>query len=216
MKHLFYTIIALFLMASCQQEELPQEENAVGYLVLENLFLSVNNVSCVPTKAVDSDLYVEIVDNVTYAPGKVPSSIKLTPGTYTLRVYNSKTCQSNKPWYLAEEQISIEAGEVNHVSIKVPLKNVGVRLSLPADFDDLFSYTFSVSQGDESKQIENGETCYFESVTNGPISYSLAGTNADDEPITGSNASGSISNAANGNIYVITYNYPTKSLSLQE
>ena len=138
-------------MAACQQEEFSPQEETLGYLSIDNISVEVKNMNYVSTKAVDADFYVKIDGNEQthiYAPGEVPREIALDAGNYTVSVYNYETYQEGKPLYSTETSVTITAGEINYISIQVPLQNVGIRLVLPDNFEDYFTYTFSVTQGE--------------------------------------------------------------------
>lgn len=215
---------------ACQQEELPSN-NYVGYLSLENISIQSANVETITTRAVDSDLYVEISDNESttiYNPGNTPSKIELTAGNYTLKAYNAaykeQTSWGNDnkgegAFYIDNKSFTIEEGKVNYLSVEVPMTNIGVRLALPEGFSDWFNtYSFNVSAGNRSVSIANGETVYFPV---GEITYTLSATNNDKEEFQLEGSSSKWVNEENeniiitpGTIYVITYNYATQSLQL--
>ena len=183
--------ISLISLFACQQEELPSNNN-VGYLSLENISIQSANVETITTRAVDSDLYVEISGNgstTTYNPGKTPSKIELLKGEYTLKAYNaayneqSSWGNDNKgeaAFYIDNQSFTIEEGKVNYLSVEVPMTNIGVRLALPEGFSNWFNtYSFNVSAGNRSVSITNGETVYFN--TGQDISYTLSAQNNDSE-----------------------------------
>lgn len=215
--------ISLISLFACQQEELPSNNN-VGYLSLENISIQSANVETITTRAVDTDLYVEISGNgstTTYNPGKTPSKIELLKGEYTLKAYNaayneqSSWGNDNKgeaAFYIDNQSFTIEEGKVNYLSVEVPMTNIGVRLALPEGFSNWFNtYSFNVSAGNRSVSITNGETVYFN--TGQDISYTLSAQNNDSEQKTDSKTITKDQIAA-GTIYVITYNYATQSLQL--
>lgn len=215
MKRALFYIAALIMLASCRQEELPLSEKALGYLSIDGLSVKVENLDYISTRAVEPEFYVKIEGNgqtLSFEPGKVPSEIPLEAGSYTVSVYNYEKYQAGEPLYSTKETVVIVENQINHISIQVPLQNVGVRLELPDNFTDYFDYTFSVSQGSSSEPLQDNGTYYFESATDGDIIYSMTVTNKDEEMRPAE--MGTISNPQNGNIYVITYNYATKSLML--
>jgi len=226
-RNIFYLLFAI-LLSACQQEELPPAEQALGYLSIENLSVEVKNLNYVSTRAVENDLCVEIWQNgqllgdeYKYPAGEVPSSIVLKAGSYTLKAYNTESYQEGQPWYYAEKEFSITEGDINHITVEVPLKNIGVRLSFPEEYKAYFDYTFIITQDGAPSQTINDEdgsekTCYFESISNGTISYTMNGTNEDGDYFTGEHTHGELpDDAKDGNIYVVTYNIATKSLVLQ-
>ena len=214
MKRNIFYLLFVILLSACQQEEFSPQEETLGYLSIDNISVEVKNMNYVSTKAVDADFYVKIDGNGQthiYAPGEVPREIALDAGNYTVSVYNYETYQEGKPLYSTETSVTITAGEINYISIQVPLQNVGIRLVLPDNFEDYFTYTFSVTQGEQTQSLEDGETYYFESAEFDSIFYAMNVTNKDNEMRPAD--MGSI-DVENGNIYVITYDYATESLSL--
>lgn len=225
-----YTIcLGLVGLFACQQEDLPSV-GETGFLSLENMTVEVANTESISTRTVDDDLYVGIWDEAginqvgeTYEPGKVPTKIELEPGNYTLKAYNaafldqSSWTENDKGaavYYIDNKSFTIEAGKVNYLSVEVPMTNIGVRLALPEGFSNWFkTYSFTISDGNRSVSIDNGETAYF--TIDQDISYTLSVTNNDDERKTDSKAITKDQIAA-GTIYVITYDYAMKALRLLE
>lgn len=225
-----YTIcLGLVGLFACQQEDLPSV-GETGFLSLENMTVEVANTESISTRAVDNDLYVEIWDEAgtsqvgeKYEPGKVPAKIELDPGNYILKAYNaafneqSSWAEDDKGaavYSVDQKSFTIEAGKVNYLSVEIPMTNIGVRLALPEGFSNWFkTYSFTISDGNRSVSIANGETAYF--TIEQDISYTLSVTNNDDERKTDSKAITKDQIAA-GTIYVITYDYATKALRLLE
>lgn len=221
-----YTIcLGLVGLFACQQEDLPSV-GETGFLSLENMTVEVANTESISTRAVDNDLYVEIssqdvTPDVTlkYNPGdKIPSKIELEPGNYTLKAYNAAFNEQSIDkgaaiYYIDNKSFTIEAGKVNYLSVEVPMTNIGVRLALPEGFSNWFKTFFTISDGNRSVSIANGETAYFS--IDQDISYTLSATNTDNEQKTDSKTIKKDQIAA-GTIYVITYDYATKALRLLE
>lgn len=217
-----YTIcLGLVGLFACQQEDLPSV-GETGFLSLENMTVEVANTESISTRAVDNDLYVEISSQdvtpevtLKYNPGdNIPSKIELGAGRYALKIYNDTTLLDKTPVFYKDTIFDIEAGKVNYLSVEVPMINIGVRLALPEGFSNWFTtYSFTISDGNRSVSIANGETAYF--TIDQDISYTLSVTNNDDEQKTDSKAITKDQIAA-GTIYVITYDYATKALRLLE
>lgn len=221
-----YTIcLGLVGLFACQQEDLPSV-GETGFLSLENMTVEVANTESISTRAVDNDLYVEIWDEAgtsqvgeTYEPGYIPAKIELDPGNYILKAYNAAFNEKSidkgaAVYYIDNKSFTIEAGKVNYLSVEVPMTNIGVRLALPEGFSNWFkTYSFTISDGNRSVSIFNGETAYFS--IDQDISYTLSATNTDNEQKTDSEAITKDQIAA-GTIYVITYDYATKALRLLE
>lgn len=177
-------------MASCQQEDLPSADG-VGYLSLEDITIQTANV--VTTRAVDEDLYVEISSdevNHSYNPGATPSKIDLPAGTYTLKAYNA-AFENYQSWgnedkgeavYSLTTTFEVEAGKVNYFKAEVPMINFGVRLELPEGFDTAFpKNSFSVTVGNRTVSLNDGETAYFPHSESVSVSYTLSVTNTETE-----------------------------------
>ena len=221
-----YTIcLGLVGLFACQQEDLPSV-GETGFLSLENMTVEVANTESISTRVVDDDLYVEIWDEAgtsqvgeTYEPGNIPAKIELDPGNYILKAYNAAFNEQSIDkgaaiYYIDNKSFTIEAGKVNYLSVEVPMTNIGVRLALPEGFSNWFkTFSFTISDGNRSVSIANGETAYFS--IDQDISYTLSATNTDNEQKTDSKTIKKDQIAA-GTIYVITYDYATKALRLLE
>ena len=191
---ILYLLLGIFLLASCQQEDISSN-TATGYLVLESIDVQVNQQT-VSSRAVDADLYVDILQEDAifrqYGPGMVPDRIELPEGTYRLHVYNAAATLPD-PY----------DGEV-------PMINFGVTLQLPEEFNTFFeNYAFTVTS-DRSVELKEGETAYFpynsDKVT---FSYSLKATNADGEE--SEPEGGTRNEVVSGTIYTVSYEMETQS-----
>lgn len=226
MKQIWIYTCAISLMSlfACQQEELPSNNN-VGYLSLENISIQSANVETITTRAVDTDLYVEISGNgstTTYEPENTPSKIELTAGNYTLKAYNaayktkdtlSSAHKGEAIYYIDSQSFTIEEGKVNYLSVEVPMTNSGVRLKLPDGFYEWFnkdSTSFLIKDDSRSIQLKDtNEIAYFPA--NKEITYILSTRNNDNEPVADTS---NIQTTEAGTIYVISYDYETQSLQL--
>lgn len=223
---ILYLVASIFLLASCQQEEQVAEETATGYLSIEGIALQAD-IQTVSSRAVDADLYVEILkDGETYSlynPGTVPDKIELPVGTYQLRAYNEASLMKN-PYeglgyavYSSEAQsFEVKAGEVTLRDLEVPMTNFGVTLQLPEEFATYFgeNYTFTVKSNDREVKLKDGETAYFPYSENVTFSYSLKAVNADGEE--SEQEGGTRTEVARGTVYTITYTMATPSLSVAQ
>ena len=50
-QNILYILLGIFLLASCQQEELPGEESRYGYLSLKSVVAEVENVNAPASRA---------------------------------------------------------------------------------------------------------------------------------------------------------------------
>lgn len=227
MKRALFYIAVLIMLASCRQEELPLSEKAVGYLSIENLTVQTANVENIMTRAVDRDLYICIDDGAPYPPGADVSEIALEPGSHTLEAYNAAyneylgwtNEEKGSAVYYGKTSFEIKANNMTYVNMEVPMINFGVSLSLPEGFTTVFpQYAFSVTVGKRTVSLKDGETAYFPYSEGGlSVSYTLSATNTDgeDNDKEGNNSSWEGKSTIQPNtVYVITYDYGTKSLVL--
>ena len=218
---ILYLLLGTFLLASCQQEETLPDNTATGYLVLESIDVQVNQQT-VSSRAVDADLYVDILQEDAifrqYGPGMVPDRIELPEGTYRLHVYNAAATLPDPYdgngvaiFEYTGEPITVEANGTTLIEeIEVPMINFGVTLQLPEEFNTFFeNYAFTVTS-DRSVELKEGETAYFpynsDKVT---FSYSLKATNADGEE--SEPEGGTRNEVVSGTIYTVSYEMETQS-----
>ena len=193
MKPTLYTLLILFLLAACRQEEIAEE--AAGYLLLENVSATASVTENIGTRAVEDDLYIGIANgtdvDLTYQPGQFPQGkLELAPGSYTLKAYNEAylTPGSNAPRYYTEQAFAIETEKVSYVTVRVPMVNVGISLAPLSDevsalFTDV-SLAFYTTYETAATYIAPGETAYFDYAEGITFSYMLTATNADNETFT--------------------------------
>ena len=217
MKQILYTLLSLFLLISCQQEDILSEQEKKGYLQLTNLSLVSPTIESVQTRAVDEDLYVEITGtdvNDTYEPGTLPNKIELEAGEYTLKAYNEayKNKTNNAPQYYVETTFIIEAEKVTYPTISVPMVNVGISLATLSDelqglFNDV-KLSFYTTDEQTETVLQPGETVYMDYAEDMTFTYMLTATNADNETFTTEKKTyGNVEGEKiePGHCYVITY-----------
>ena len=217
MKQTLYTLLSLFLLISCQQEDILSEQEKKGYLQLTNLSLVSPTIESVQTRAVDEDLYVEITGtdvNDTYEPGTLPNKIELEAGEYTLKAYNEayQNKTANAPQYYVEETFAIEAEKVTYPTIAVPMVNVGISLATLSDelqglFNDV-KLSFYTTDEQIVTVLQPGETVYMDYAEDMTLTYTLTATNADNETFTTEKKTyGNVEGEKiePGHCYVITY-----------
>lgn len=216
MKHTLYTLLSFFLLISCQQEDILSEQGK-GYLQLTDLSLVSPTIESVHTRAVDEDLYVEIIGtdvNNTYEPGTFPSKIELKAGEYTLKAYNEayKNKTSNAPQYYVETTFTIQAEKVTYPTISVPMVNVGISLATLSDelqglFNDV-ELSFYTTYAQTVTVLQPGKTVYMDYAEDMTFTYTLTATNADNETFTTEKKTyGKVEEekVEPGHCYVITY-----------
>ena len=218
---ILYLLLGTFLLASCQQEETLPDNTATGYLVLESIDVQVNQQT-VSSRAVDADLYVDILQEDAifrqYGPGMVPDRIELPEGTYRLHVYNAAATLPDPYdgngvaiFEYTGEPITVEANGTTLIEeIEVPMINFGVTLQLPEEFNTFFENYAFTDTSDRSVELKEGETAYFPyDSDNVTFSYSLKATNADGEE--SEPEGGTRNEVVSGTIYTVSYEMETQS-----
>lgn len=228
MKQYISILLSCLFLLSCQQEEMlsPAEE---GYLALSAVDVQEVQINKVPTRATAASepLHVDILQNGVVVPGhsytadNLPAKIKLPVGNYTLEIYSDSYKQPvdglGAAIYHQSQLFDIAENTTNNLGvISVKMVNVGVSLQLPQDFDTWFpTYTFTVTIGDTSKELRNGETAYFDFVEGGALSYTLSATNSDNEQPF--NKMGTYQGTLSDNtIYTVTYSLATQTVEMVE
>lgn len=218
MKRTLYTLISLFLLISCQQEDVLTETGK-GYLQFESLTLGSVTAENIVTRAVEDDLYIKISNGTdadkVYAPGEFPQTkVELNAGSYTFEAYNEAylTTGADAPRYYARTNFSIESQKVSYIDLQVPMINVGISL---APFSDELTALFSnptltvyTTDSGATKTVAPGQTAYFDHTDNMTFTYTLTATNTDNETFTttpqtyGNNDGQSIEP---GHCYILSY-----------
>ena len=234
MKQILYFLLGIFLLASCQQEELTESKDAYGYLSLRSVVAQVENVNQPASRAalptIDTKvLYVKICEGdkevITYKPGEVPEKIQLPIGTYTAKAYNAayQTYESwtedaqGEPVFYGEETFTITADTQTKVTLEVSLYNFGITFQLGDNFGTYFK-----TEQTELTLMCNGRNVtlnagqqrstyvYFYLEENANLNYTLVSQNADDETVTLSGTP----EVANGKCYTLTFTFNPESRSL--
>lgn len=227
MKFLLYILFMLIGLVSCQTED-GSMIVGTGYLELSSLDLQSGTCVQLATRAVDSDLNVDVLsadgkNDKKFMAGSsdLQQKILLPAGTYTLIAYTGNfSTQSSwtdadkgEPVYYGRETFTIEEDKITYFSLQVPMINYGVTLSLPEEFDTWFSdYTFQVQAGDRTVELKDGETAYFplSDTESSSFTYSLSATNRDGEQMDETPQTYDAITA--GTVYKVTYNLATRSL----
>ena len=223
-RNIFFIILSLLILASCQQDEM--EAGGTGHGTL-SLSLVRSGVPQMLTRAVDADLTLEIRKpdgNIykSYAPGTAPSKIELEANVlYTVRAYtdNQSTWQSangglGEGCFWGETTVSVGEDETVYCVYAVPMLNYAVGLTLPPSFSTLFSsYTFSVSSGSRTMTLRDGQKAYLD--PSAGFTYQLKATNTDG--VANEHAVVSYTEVAAGKFYNVCYGYNnTASVSVVE
>lgn len=232
-QNLLYLLLGIFLLTSCQQEELTENQSGYGYLSLKSVVATVENVNQPASRALPSvdkaALYVEICEGdktvLSYKPGEVPEQIPLPIGTYTAKAYNAayQTYESwtedaqGEPVFYGEETFTITADTRTEVTLEVSLHNFGMTFQLGDNFGTYFQSdqtTLTLMCNGRNVTLDtnhpSGTYVYFHLEENASLNYTLVSQNADNEPVT---LSGTLA-VENGKCYTLTFTFNPESRSL--
>lgn len=225
-KNILYILLGIFLLASCQQEnEIP---SGTGYLYVEGIELQSQVVTEVVSRAVDETLIVELwkggVKVRELSPDEMQNKIELDAADdYTLKVYSSNygeetgwgNADKGEPVYYKEVPFEVKDGETTSLKVQVPMIDFAVCLDLSNVTGEWLSeYNFTVTSGERSVSLKDGETAYFPYAEGVFFTYQLDVMNTDSESNTQSGSWGNKdSQTVNINtLYTISYNWSTRSL----
>lgn len=226
-KNIVYILLGIFLLASCQQEnEIPSGK---GYLSVEGIELQSQVVTEVASRAVDESLTVDLYKGEqfvrTLTPEEMQNKIELEPATdYMLKAYSANYGEESawdnetkgEPVYYKEVPFVVTEGATTAVKVQVPMVTFAVCLNLTEVTGDwLQGYTFTVTSGNRSVALQDGETAYFP--YSDSFNYQLSVTNSDGE----SNEQSGSWETENGKtveqntVYTVTYNWATQKLAVE-
>ena len=231
-RNLLYLLLGIFLLASCQQEEMLNAETGYGYLSVSELSVATTQVHVVSSRADEEPLTIEILKDEetvqTLTETELANKIELEAGTgYSLKVYSSDYGKESEwtnedkgtPVYYAEKKFEILTEQTTQVKVEVPMTNFGVSFQFPEEYKEVFpSCTLSVEVGGRTVALLSGETAYFPYQAGTTFSYTLTATNSDKESLTdtGSYGEEAEQTIASGTIYTVSYEMETQSLNITE
>ena len=222
MKHTLLYIATTLLLASCGQEELPLGEQALGYLSLSAVEVEASDVQLISTRAGETDdLIVALTDeSEKMTEYDYAETISCPPGTYTLEIYNQAykdKADAAQYYYKHDESVVITEGATEPVEAEVPMINFGITFSWPEDLKGFTKIKFNVEYGSTSKEIQTGETAYFDISDKETISYTLSAQNEDKYPVATNGLYGDEENETlkAGTIYIVSYKLETQTLEIK-
>lgn len=224
MKHTLLYIATTLLLASCGQEELPLGEQALGYLSLSAVEVEASDVQLISTRAGETDDLIVALTPTGEGTAKeyeYAETISCPPGTYTLEVYNKdykEKADAAHYYYKHEESVIIKEKETETVeAIPVPMINFGITFSWPEDLKGFTEIKFKIEYDSTSKEIQTGETAYFDISDGKIISYSLSAKNEDMDPVFTKGSYGDEENETlkAGTIYTVSYKLETQTLEIK-
>lgn len=226
-KNVVYILLGIFLLASCQQEnEIPSGK---GYLSVEGIELQSQVVTEVASRAVDESLTVDLYKGEqfvrTLTPEEMQNKIELEPATdYMLKAYSANYGEESawdnetkgEPVYYKEVSFVVTEGATTAVKVQVPMVTFAVCLNLTEVTGDwLQGYTFTVTSGNRSVALQDGETAYFP--YSDSFNYQLSVTNSDGESKEQSGSWGTENGKTveQNTVYTVTYNWATQKLAVE-
>ena len=222
MKHTLLYIATTLLLASCGQEELPLGEQALGYLSLSAVEVEASDVQLISTRAGETDdLIVALTDeSEKMTEYDYAETISCPPGTYTLEIYNQAykdKADAAQYYYKHDESVVITEGATEPVEAEVPMINFGITFSWPEDLKGFTEIKFKIEYDSTSKEIQTGETAYFDISDKKTISYTLSAQNEDEEPVATTGSYGDEENETlkAGTIYIVSYKLETQTLEIK-
>ena len=227
MKHTLLYIATTLLLAACQQEELPLGKQALGYLYLSEVSMEASDVQLISTRAEeDEPLIVELLqfNDTTYTKIYTDGmTLSCAPGSYTLQIRSESygTDESAAKYYYSHGPVEVKEGETTPIEkpIKVPMINFGVTFSWPEDLKGFTEIKFKVEYNSISKEIQTGETAYFDISDKETISYTLSAKNEDEDedPVATNGLYGDEENETlkAGTIYTVSYKLETQTLEIK-
>lgn len=223
MKSFFYITLALVALISCSKE--PSASVGEGTLSIESIDFQGPVAQVISTRAVDPLLAVDILSSdgsvlEHYATGaSVPSKLVLPVGEYTLHCYSenigswaSDNGGRGSAAFEFSTPFSIETDYITYLTVKVPMINIGLKVSFPEGFSQWFpTAQFTVTSGTGSIVLgpQNSEL-YFPAGT-GTLSYRLHVENTDGEAFD--MPQGQITEPKVGTVYSIEYRFVSPKTS---
>lgn len=219
------------MLIGCQQKEVL---SGAGYLSVSGIEVQLQTNAEVISRAVSDDmlLIVELWKGNemlrTLSTEEMQNKIELDAADdYMLKVYSPNygvekswtNEEKGEPVYYTEVPFVVKRGETTGLKVQVPTITFAVSLNLSEVIGDwLQEYDFTVTAGDRTVALDNGDIAYFPYSEGVSFSYQLTLTNSDSETNTlngdWGKDEGEVINT--NTIYTVVYNWDTHSLSLKE
>lgn len=229
-RNILYILCGIFLLVGCQQKEVI---SGVGYISVSGIEIQSKTITEVASRATDDITWtVELWKGSemlrTLSTEEMQNKIELDAADdYMLKVYSPNygvekgwtNDEKGEPVYYTEVPFVVNQGETTGLKVQVPMITFAVSLNLSEVIGDwLQEYDFTVTAGDRTVALDNGDIAYFPYSEGVSFSYQLTLTNSDSETNTlngdWGKDEGEIINT--NTIYTVVYNWDTHSLSLKE
>lgn len=218
------------MLVGCQQKEVI---SGVGYISVSGIEIQSKTITEVASWATDDITWtVELWKGSemlrTLSTEEMQNKIELDAADdYMLKVYSPNygvekgwtNDEKGEPVYYTEVPFVVKQGETTGLKVQVPTITFAVSLNLSEVIGDwLQEYDFTVTAGDRTVALDNGDIAYFPYSEGVSFSYQLTLTNSDSETNTlngdWGKDEGEVINT--NTIYTVVYNWDTHSLSLKE
>lgn len=218
------------MLIGCQQKEVL---SGAGYLSVSGIEVQLQTVAEVASRSTDDIIWtVELWKGGemlrTLSTEEMQNKIELDAADdYMLKVYSPNygvekswtNEEKGEPVYYTEVPFVVKQGETTGLKVQVPTITFAVSLNLSEVIGDwLQEYDFTVTAGDRTVALDNGDIAYFPYSEGVSFSYQLTLTNSDSETNTlngdWGKDEGEVINT--NTIYTVVYNWDTHSLSLKE
>lgn len=218
------------MLVGCQQKEVI---SGVGYISVSGIEIQSKTITEVASRATDDITWtVELWKGSemlrTLSTEEMQNKIELDAADdYMLKVYSPNygvekgwtNDEKGEPVYYTEVPFVVNQGETTGLKVQVPMITFAVSLNLSEVIGDwLQEYDFTVTAGDRTVALDNGDIAYFPYSEGVSFSYQLTLTNSDSETNTlngdWGKDEGEVINT--NTIYTVVYNWDTHSLSLKE
>ena len=218
------------MLIGCQQKEVL---SGAGYLSVSGIEVQLQTVAEVASRSTDDIIWtVELWKGSemlrTLSTEEIQNKIELVAADdYMLKVYSPNygvekgwtNDEKGEPVYYTEVPFVVKQGETTGLKVQVSTITFAVSLNLSEVIGDwLQEYDFTVTAGDRTVALDNGDIAYFLYSEDVSFSYQLTLTNSDSETNTlngdWGKDEGEVINT--NTIYTVVYNWDTHSLSLKE
>lgn len=231
-KQILYTILSVFLLISCRQENYTILSGE-GFLSVSGIEIQSQTNTEVASRSTDDIIWtVELWKGNdmlrALSTEDMQDKIELdVADDYMLKVYSPNYVLEKKwtneekgePVYYKEVPFIVKQGETTGLRVQVPMITFAVSLDISEVLGDwLHDYSFTVTAGERKVSLLNGETAYFPHSEGISFSYQLSMTNSDSEVNVLNGEWGKMDDeTVNINtIYTVIYNWSTQSLSLKK
>lgn len=231
-KGILYTILSVFLLVSCQQEN-DTVLSGEGFLSVGGIEIQSQTNTEVASRAADDITWtVELWKGEEMlrqlSAEDMQDKIELAAADdYMLKVYspnygaekNWTNDEKGEPVYYKEESFSVKQGETTGLKVQVPMITFAVSVNLSDVLGDwLQEYSFTVTSAERTVSLKDGETAYFAHSDGVSFSYELSVTNSDAEVnvLKGEWGVHEGETVNLNTVYTVVYDWNTRSLSLEK